>query len=74
MTTYKVLMKESKIKEGIKIEVTTILKTIILDWTFSTTYYQMTINGNPVGSDEMNSKQVDWYNENYKAYINKETN
>ena len=75
MTTYKILMSETTIKEGIEIEVITILKTVnYRDNPIMSAHYEMTINGNPVGSDEMNSKQVDWYKENYKEYINKETN
>ena len=70
MATYKELMTETTIKEGIEIEVTTILKTINFDNPLITTYYEMTINGNAVGSNEMNKNQVDWYIENYETYIN----
>jgi len=74
MTTYKVLMTETTIKGGIEIEVTTIEKTIHLSNPFTSTYYEMTINGNAVGSNEMNQNQVDWYTENYKEYIDTEIN
>lgn len=72
MTTYKELKLEKTIKGGIEIEVTTIEKTIHLDNPFITTYYKMTINGNAVGSNEMNQNQVDWYTENYETYINQD--
>ena len=72
MTTYKILMSETTIKGGIEIEVTTILKTINLDSPFITIYYEMTINGNPVGSNKMNIHEVNWYTENYKTYINQD--
>ena len=73
MTTYKILISETTIKGGIEIEVTTILKTVnYRDNPIMTAYYEMTINGNEVGSNEMNRKQVDWYTENYEAYINQD--
>tara|TARA_R110001606_G_scaffold86939_1_gene196453 strand:+ start:371 stop:571 length:201 start_codon:yes stop_codon:yes gene_type:complete len=66
-------MSEITIKGGIEIEVTTILKTVnYRDNPIITTYYEMTINGNEVGSNEMNRNQVDWYTENYEAYINQD--
>tara|TARA_R110002072_G_scaffold138083_3_gene281054 strand:- start:156 stop:362 length:207 start_codon:yes stop_codon:yes gene_type:complete len=68
-------MTETTIKGGIEIEVTTILKTVnYRDNPIMTAYYEMTINGNAVGSNEMNQNQVDWYTENYKEYIDTEIN
>ena len=70
MTTYKTLASETTIKNGIEIVVTTIFKEIHLSNPFSTIFYEMTIDGNSVGSHEMKKNQVDWYMENYETYIN----
>jgi len=69
MTTRKTLNTETTNKNGIKIVVTTIEKTInVTETPFINTYFEMTINGNRVGSNEMDKFQVDWYTLNCKTY------
>ncbi len=70
MTTFKTLNTETTNKNGIEIVVTTIEKTINVTKTpFVNTYFEMTVNGNSVGSHEMSKSQVDFYNDNYELYI-----
>ena len=70
MTTYETLNSETTIKSGIEIVVTTIFKKIHLSNPFTTIFYEMTIDGNSVGSYEMKKNEVNWYIENYETYIN----
>ena len=68
MTTYKTLNTETTNNNGTEIVVTTIEKTINTMTPFVSTYFTMTINGNSVGSHELQQRQVDFYTENYKIY------
>ena len=69
MTTYKTLNTETTNNNGTKIVVTTIQKTInVTETPFVNTYFAMTVNGNSVGSHELQQNQVDFYTENYKIY------
>lgn len=69
MTTYKTLNTETSNNNGIEIVVTTIEKTINVTQTpFVNTYFEMTVNGNVVGSHEMSKFEVDFYTENAKIY------
>ena len=69
MTTYKTLNTQTSNNNGIKIVLTTIEKTINVTQTpFVNTYFEMTINGNVVGSHEMSQFEVDFYTENAKIY------
>ena len=68
-TTYKTLNTETTNKNGIEIVVTEIEKTIdVTETPFVNTYFEMTVNGNRVGSHEMCQFQVDWYTDNCKTY------
>ncbi len=70
MTTFKTLNTETTNQNGIEIVVTTIEKTINVTKTpFVNTYFEMTVNGNSVGSHEMSQSEVNFYNENYKLDI-----
>lgn len=69
MTTYKTLNTEKTNINGIEIIVTTIQKTIHTQNPFIHNYFTMTINGNSVGSHELQKRQVDFYTNNYKLYI-----
>lgn len=69
MTTFKTLNTATTINNGIEIVVTTIEKTINVTRTpFVNTYFEMTVNGNAVGSHEMSQREVDFYTENASIY------
>ena len=69
MTTFKTLNTATTINNGIEIVVTTIEKTInVTRAPFVNTYFEMTVNGNAVGSHEMSQREVDFYIENASIY------
>ena len=70
MTTFKTLNIETTNNNGTEIVVTTIEKTInVTKIPFLKTYFEMTVNGNSVGSHEMSKSEVDFYTENCKIYV-----
>jgi hypothetical protein len=69
MTTFKTVNTERINAGGIDIVIKTIEKTIHLTKPFVKRFFEMTINGNEVGSFEMMTHQKNWYLKNYKFYV-----